>query len=392
MREVVIVSGVRTAVGKFGGSLTDIPAYELGALVIKEAVNRAGIKLEEVDEVIFGNVLTSGLGQNPARQSSMRAGIPKEVPAFTINKVCASGLKAVAVAAQTIKAGDNEIVVAGGQENMSAVPYGIPKARWGYRMGNGELIDLMIYDGLWEKFNNYHMGMTAENIAEKYGISRKEQDDFACESENKSEKAIKAGLFKEEIVPVIIPQKKGDPKVFDTDEFPTLGTTAEGLAKLKPAFKNGGTVTAGNASGINDGAAALVVMSKEKAEAMKKKPLATIVSYASAGVDPAYMGTGPIPAVKKALDKAGLSVKDIDYWELNEAFASQAICCIKELSIDPGKVNHNGGAISLGHPVGASGARILVTLLYQMKRIDAKLGVASLCIGGGLGHAFVVRK
>ena len=392
MREVVIVSGVRTAVGKFGGSLTDIPAYELGALVIKEAVNRAGIKLEEVDEVIFGNVLTSGLGQNPARQSSMRAGVPKEVPAFTINKVCASGLKAVAVAAQTIKAGDNEIVVAGGQENMSAVPYGIPKARWGYRMGNGELIDLMIYDGLWEKFNNYHMGMTAENIAEKYGISRKEQDDFACESENKSEKAIKAGLFKEEIVPVIIPQKKGDPKVFDTDEFPTLGTTAEGLAKLKPAFKNGGTVTAGNASGINDGAAALVVMSKEKAEAMKKKPLAAIVSYASAGVDPAYMGTGPIPAVKKALDKAGLSVKDIDYWELNEAFASQAICCVKELGIDPRKVNHNGGAISLGHPVGASGARILVTLLYQMKRIDAKLGVASLCIGGGLGHAFVVRR
>jgi len=392
MREVVIVSGVRTAVGKFGGSLTDIPAYELGALVIKEAVNRAGIKLEEVDEVIFGNVLTSGLGQNPARQSSMRAGVPKEVPAFTINKVCASGLKAVAVAAQTIKAGDNEIVVAGGQENMSAVPYGIPKARWGYRMGNGELIDLMIYDGLWEKFNNYHMGMTAENIAEKYGISRKEQDDFACESENKSEKAIKAGLFKEEIVPVIIPQKKGDPKVFDTDEFPTLGTTAEGLAKLKPAFKNGGTVTAGNASGINDGAAALVVMSKEKAEAMKKKPLAAIVSYASAGVDPAYMGTGPIPAVKKALDKAGLSVKDIDYWELNEAFASQAICCVKELGIDPRKVNHNGGAISLGHPVGASGARILVTLLYQMKRIDAKLGVASLCIGGGQGHAFVVRR
>jgi len=392
MQEVVIVSGVRTAVGKFGGSLTDIPAYELGALVIKEAVNRAGIKPEEVDEVIFGNVLTSGLGQNPARQASMRAGIPKEVPAFTINKVCASGLKAVAVAAQTIKAGDNDIVVAGGQENMSAVPYGIPKARWGYRMGNGELIDLMIYDGLWEKFNNYHMGMTAENIAEKYGISRKEQDDFACESENKSEKAIKSGLFKEEIVPVVIPQKKGEPKVFDTDEFPTLGTTAEGLAKLKPAFKNGGTVTAGNASGINDGAAALVVMSKEKADALKKKPIATIVSYASAGVDPAYMGTGPIPAVKKALDKAGLSVKNIDYWELNEAFASQAICCIKELGIDPGKVNHNGGAISLGHPVGASGARILVTLLYQMKRIDAKLGVASLCIGGGLGHAFVVRR
>lgn len=392
MREVVIVSGVRTPVGKFGGSLKDISAYELGALVIKEAINRAEIKPTEVDEVIFGNVLTSGLGQNPARQASMKAGIPKEVPAFTINKVCASGLRAVALAAQTIKAGDNEVVVAGGQENMSAVPYGIPKARWGYRMGNGELIDLMICDGLWEKFNDYHMGMTAENIAEKYGISRKEQDIFACESENRSEKAIKEGVFKEEIIPVTIPQKKGEPKIFDTDEFPTLGTTYEGLAKLKPAFKNGGTVTAGNASGINDGAAALVVMSKEKADALKKKPLATILSYASAGVDPSLMGTGPIPAVKKALDKAGLSVKDIDYWELNEAFASQAICCVKELGIDIKKVNHNGGAISLGHPIGASGARILVTLLYQMKRINAKLGVASLCIGGGQGHALVVRR
>jgi acetyl-CoA C-acetyltransferase len=392
MREVVIVSGVRTAVGRFGGSLIDIPAYDLGAIVIKEAVNRAGIKPEEVDEVIFGNVLTAGLGQNPARQSAMRAGIPKEVPAVTINKLCASGLKAVALAAQSIKAGDNEVVVAGGQENMSAVPYGIPKARWGYRMGNGELVDLMIYDGLWEKFNDYHMGMTAENISERYGISRQEQDTFACESENKAEKAIKEGLFKEEIIPVIIPQKKGEPKVFDTDEFPTLGTTKEGLSKLKPAFKEGGTVTAGNASGINDAAAALVVMSKEKADALKRRPLATVVSYASAGVDPAFMGTGPIPAVKKALDKAGLTVEEIDYWELNEAFASQAICCLKELKIDPKKVNHNGGAISLGHPIGASGARILITLLYQMKRIDAKLGVASLCIGGGLGHALVVRR
>jgi acetyl-CoA C-acetyltransferase len=392
MREVVIVSAVRTPVGRFGGALTDIPAYDLGALVIKEAINRAGVKPEEVDEVIFGNVLTSGLGQNPARQTSMKAGIPKEVPAFTINKLCASGLKAVSLAAQTIKAGDNDIVVAGGQENMSAVPYGIPKARWGYRMGNGELVDLMIYDGLWEKFNDYHMGLTAENIAERYEISRKEQDIFACESENKSEKAIKEGIFKEEIIPVTIPQKKGEPKVFDTDEFPTLGTTIEGLSKLKPAFKDGGTVTAGNASGINDGAAALVVMSKEKAEALKKKPLATIVSYASAGVDPAYMGTGPIPSVKKALDKAGLTVKDIDYWELNEAFASQAICCLKELDIDAKKVNHNGGAISLGHPIGASGARILVTLLYQMKKIGANLGVASLCIGGGQGHALVVRR
>jgi acetyl-CoA C-acetyltransferase len=250
----------------------------------------------------------------------------------------------------------------------------------------------MIYDGLWEKFNNYHMGMTAENIAEKYGITRKDQDVFACESENKSEKAIKEGIFKEEIIPVTIPQKKGEPKIFDTDEFPTLGTTIEGLTKLKPAFKNGGTVTAGNASGINDGAAALVVMSKEKADALNKKPMATIISYASAGVDPAFMGTGPIPAVKKALDKANLSVKDIDYWELNEAFASQAICCIKELGINPKKMNHNGGAVSLGHPIGASGARILVTLLYQMKRIDAKLGVATLCIGGGQGQALVVKR
>jgi len=392
MREVVIVSGVRTPVGRFGGCLTDIPAYELGAIVIREALRRAEIKPDEVDEVIFGNVLTTGLGQNPARQSSMLAGIPKEVPAFTVNKLCASGLKTVCLATQSIKAGDNEIVVAGGQENMSAVPYGVPKARWGYRMGNGELIDLMVYDGLWEKFNNYHMGMTAENIAERYGISRKEQDIFACESENKSERAIKGGMFKDEIYPVTVPQKKGEPKVFDTDEFPTLGTTVETLSKLKPAFKNDGTVTAGNASGINDGAAALVVMSKEKAEILKKKPLATIVSYASAGVDPAYMGTGPIPAVKKALDKAGLTVEDIDYWELNEAFASQAICCLRELNIDPQKVNHNGGAMSLGHPIGASGARILVTLLYQMKRIGATLGVASLCIGGGQGQAMVVRK
>lgn len=392
MREVVIVSGVRTPIGRFGGSLTEISAYDLGSLVIKEAIKRAGIKPEDVDEVIFGNVLTSGLGQNPARQAAMKAGIPKEVPAFTINKVCASGLKAVTLAAQTIKAGDNEIVVAGGQENMSAVPYAIPRARWGYRMGNGELVDLMIYDGIWEKFNNYHMGITAENIAEKYGISRREQDIYACQSENKAEKAIKEGLFKEEIIPVIVPQKKGDPKIFDTDEFPTLGTTIEGLSKLKPAFKDDGTVTAGNASGINDGAAALVIMSKEKANALNKEPLATIVSYASAGVDPAYMGTGPIPAVKKALAKAGLTVDDIDYWELNEAFASQAICCIKELGINPDKVNHNGGAISLGHPIGASGARILVTLLYQMKRINARLGVATLCIGGGLGHALVVKR
>jgi len=388
----VIVSAVRTAVGRFGGTLKDIPAYELGAVVIREAVRRADIRPEQVDEVIFGNVLTTGQGQNPARQAAMGAGIPKEVPAFTINKVCASGLKAVALAAQSIKAGDNHIVVAGGQENMSAVPYAVPGARWGTRMGNATLLDCMIYDGLWEKFNDYHMGITAENIAEKYGISREEQDRYAEQSENRAEKAIKAGIFKEEIVPVSVPQKKGDPILFDTDEFPTLGTTFEKLSKLKPAFKKDGTVTAGNASGINDSAAALVVMSEEKARELGKKPLGTIISYASGGVDPAFMGMGPIPAVKRALAKAGLKVEDIDYWELNEAFASQAIICIRELGIDPSKVNHHGGAISIGHPIGASGARILVTLLYEMKRINAKIGLATLCIGGGMGHALIVQR
>jgi acetyl-CoA C-acetyltransferase len=392
MRNVVIVSAARTPVGKFGGSLQDIPASELGALVIKEAVKRAGITPDQVDEVIFGNVLTAAQGQNPARLASMTAGIPKEVPAFTINKVCASGLKSVSLAAQTIKAGDNEVVVAGGQENMSLAPYAIPKARWGHRMGNGQLIDTMILDGIWEKFNDYHMGMTAENIAEKFKISREEQDIFSAGSEQKAEGAIKEGRFKEEIVPVEVPQRKGPPKIFDTDEYPTLGTTVETLSKLRPAFKGDGTVTAGNASGINDGAAALVVMSEDRARDLGKQPMAAILSYASAGVDPAYMGTGPIPAVKKALDKAGLSVEDINYWELNEAFASQSICCIKELGIDPEKINHNGGAIALGHPIGGSGARILVTLLYQMKRIGAELGVATLCIGGGQGHAVVLKR
>ncbi|MBN2108176.1 MAG: acetyl-CoA C-acetyltransferase [Deltaproteobacteria bacterium] len=393
MKKAVIVSAARTPVGKFGGSLKDIPAHQLGSIAIKEAIVRAGLKPEQIDEVIFGNVLTTAQGQNPARQASINAGIPKEVPAFTINKVCASGLKSVALAAQSIKAGDNEIVIAGGQENMSAAPYAIPAARWGARMNNAQLIDCMVYDGVWEKFNDYHMGMTAENIAEKYNISREEQDQFSLQSENKSEKAIKAGLFKDEIVPVTIPQRKGDPLIFDTDEYPTLGTTIEKLAKLSPAFKkNGGTVTAGNASGINDGAAAFVVMSEEKAKELGKTVMGTVISYASGGVDPAFMGMGPIPAVKKALEKAGLKVSDIDYWELNEAFASQAIICIKELGIDPAKVNHNGGAISIGHPIGASGARILTTLLYHMKRIDAKLGVASLCIGGGMGHALIIQR
>ena len=392
MKKAVIVSAVRTPVGKFNGALKDMPASDLGALVMKEAVKRAGISPDQIDEVIFGHVLTTAQGQNPARQAAMKAGIPKEVPAFTINKVCASGLKAVALAAQSIKAEDNEIVIAGGQENMSLTPYALPGARWGYRMNNGSLVDCMVYDGVWENFNDYHMGITAENIAEKFNISREEQDQFSAESENKAERAIKLGLFKDEIVPVEIPQKKGAPIVFDTDEYPTLGSTPETMAKLRPAFKNDGTVTAGNASGINDGAAALVVMSEEKAKALGKTPIATIVSYASGGVDPAFMGMGPIPAVKNVLKKAGLTIEDIDYWELNEAFASQAICCIKELGIDPARVNHNGGAISIGHPIGASGARILVTLLHQMKRINARLGIATLCIGGGMGHAFIVER
>ncbi|MCX5899043.1 MAG: acetyl-CoA C-acetyltransferase [Proteobacteria bacterium] len=392
MKKAVIVSAVRTPVGKFNGALKDMPASDLGALVMKEAVKRAGISPDQIDEVIFGHVLTTAQGQNPARQAAMKAGIPKEVPAFTINKVCASGLKAVALAAQSIKAEDNEIVIAGGQENMSLTPYALPGARWGYRMNNGSLVDCMVYDGVWEKFNDYHMGITAENIAEKFNISREEQDRFSAESENKAERAIKLGLFKDEIVPVEIPQKKGAPIVFDTDEYPTLGSTPETMAKLRPAFKKEGTVTAGNASGINDGAAALVVMSEEKAKALGKTPIATIVSYASGGVDPAFMGMGPIPAVKNVLKKAGLTIEDIDYWELNEAFASQAICCIKELGIDPARVNHNGGAISIGHPIGASGARILVTLLHQMKRINARRGLATLCIGGGMGHAFIVER
>jgi acetyl-CoA C-acetyltransferase len=392
MKKAVIVSATRTAVGKFGGSLKDIPAYDLGAIVIREAVRRADIDPAQVDEVIMGNVLTTALGQNPARQASMKAGIPKEVPAFTINKVCASGLKAVAIAAQSIKAGDNEIVIAGGQENMTATPYAIPSARWGARMNAAQMVDCMVYDGLWEKFNDYHMGNTAENIAEKYGISREEQDLYTVETENKAERAIKNGIFKDEIVPVPVPQRKGDPVMFDTDEFPSIGTTLEKIAKLAPAFKKGGTVTAANASGINDGAAAFVLMSEDKAREMGKATLGTVVSYASGGVDPAFMGMGPVPAIQKALAKAGLSINDIDYWELNEAFASQAIACIRELKIDPAKINHHGGAVSIGHPIGASGARILVTMLYEMKRAGAKLGCASLCIGGGQGHALIVQR
>ncbi len=392
MKKAVIVSAVRTPVGKFGGSLKGIPAVQLGSIAIKEAVKRAAINPDQVDEVVFGHVLTTAQGQNPARQASMMAGIPKEVPAFTINKVCASGLKSVALAAQSIKAEDNSIVIAGGQENMSATPYAMPAARWGARMNNTNLVDCMVYDGVWEKFNDYHMGITAENIAEKYSITREAQDKFTADSENKAEAAIKDGRFKDEIVSVEIPQRKGDPIIFDTDEYPSFGTTPESLAKLRPAFKKDGTVTAGNASGINDGAAAFVVMDEDKATELGKTPMGTVLSYASGGVDPAFMGMGPVPAIQKALDKAGLTVADIDYWELNEAFAAQAMGCIKELGIDMAKINNNGGAVSIGHPIGASGARILVTMLYHMQRIDAKLGVASLCIGGGMGHALIVQR
>ena len=392
MREVVIASAARTALGSFGGSLKDVPAVELGAIVIKEAIKRAGIKNEQVEEVVMGNVIQAGLGQNPARQATLKAGLPNEVPAMTINKVCGSGLRCVALAAQMIKAGDADIVVAGGMENMSAAPYVLNKARWGQRMGDGKLVDAMINDALWDAFNNYHMGVTAENIAKEWNLSREEQDAFAAASQQKAEAAIKAGKFKDEIVPVVIPQRKGEPKVFDTDEFPRFGTTTETLAKLKPAFIKDGTVTAGNASGINDGAAAFVVMSAEKAEELGIKPMAKIVSYGSKGLDPAIMGYGPFHATKKALEVAGLTVDDLDLIEANEAFAAQSLAVAKDLKFDMSKVNVNGGAIALGHPVGASGARILTTLLYEMEKRDAKKGLATLCIGGGMGTALVVER
>lgn len=392
MRDVVIVSAVRTALGSFGGSLKDVPTAELGAIVIKEAVKRAGIKPEMVEEVLMGNVIQAGLGQNVARQATIKAGLPNETSAMTINKVCGSGLRAVSLAAQMIKAGDTDIVVAGGMENMSRAPYLLDTARWGQRMGNGKMIDAMINDALWDAFNNYHMGVTAENIAKEWGITREEQDAFAVASQNKAEKAIKEGRFKDEIVPVTIPQRKGEPKIFDTDEFPRFGTTMESVSKLRPAFQKEGTVTAANASGINDGAAAFVVMSAEKAEELGIKPMAKILSYGSRGLDPAIMGYGPFHATKKALEKTGLEVKDIDLIEANEAFAAQSIAVAKDLGFDMSKVNVNGGAIALGHPVGASGARILVTLLYEMQKRDAKTGLATLCIGGGMGTALVVER
>jgi len=391
MTEVVIASAVRTAIGKFGGSLTPVTAQQLGAIVIKEALKRANVKPELVNEVIFGNVLQAGLGQNPARQAAIYAGLPNEVPAFTVNKVCGSGLKCVELAAQSILAGDNDIVVAGGMESMSNAPFVTSgKARWGLRMGDSTLTDVMIKDGLWDAFNQYHMGITSENVAEKFHVTREDQDEVSVRSQERAIAAIKSGAFKEEIVPVTIKTKKGE-KVFDTDEFPREGTTMEVLAKLRPAFKKGGTVTAGNASGLNDGAAALVVMSADKAKELGITPMAKIVSYASAGVDPAIMGIGPIPASRKALAKAGLEVKDMDLIEANEAFAAQFVEVGRELNFDPDKVNVNGGAVALGHPIGASGARILVTLLYALKHRDKKYGLATLCIGGGMGTATVVE-
>lgn len=392
MREVVIVSAVRTPIGTFGGSFKDVSAVSLGTIVAKEAMKRANIKPDMVDEVIFGNVLQAGLGQNVARQISIYSGIPVQVPSYTVNKVCGSGLKSVTLAAQSIMAGEGDIILAGGTENMSQAPYLLKKARWGQRMGDGVLEDYMIKDGLWDIFNDYHMGITAENLAEKYNLTREEQDKFALRSQQRAEEAIKSGRFKDEIVPVEVPQRKGDPLVVDTDEHPRFGSTIEGLAKLRPAFKKDGTVTAGNASGINDGAAALVLMAKEKAEELGLKPLATIKAYASAGVDPSIMGTGPIPATKKALEKARLTVEDLDLIEGNEAFAAQSLAVSKELKFDDEKLNVNGGAIALGHPIGASGARILVTLLYEMDKRDAKTGLATLCIGGGQGISIIVKR
>ncbi len=425
MAEVVIVSGVRTAIGNYGGALQDVSVVTLGSIVIKEALRRAGLRpkrdpevlsyapevfkdtglidLEKkyadwdgslpevrIDEVLMGNVLQAGQGQNTARQSAIYAGIPKEVTAYTVNKICASGMKAVALAAQSIRAGDAEVVIAGGMENMSAAPYYFPKARWGARMFNAEVVDGMVHDGLWEIFYNYHMGLTSENIAEKYGITREEQDEFALMSNQRALAAIKDGIFKKEIVPVEVKQKK-EVIPFDTDEHPRE-TSVERLARLSPAFKADGSVTAGNASGITDAAAALVIMSAAKAKELGLKPMAAIRSYASGGVDPAFMGLGAVPATRKALKLAGLGLKDIDLVELNEAFASQAIGVIRELGLDLDKVNPHGGGISLGHPIGCTGARIIVTLIYEMIRRDLQFGLATLCIGGGQGMAVIIEK
>lgn len=392
MREVVIVSGVRTPIGNFGGALKDVSAAKLGEIVIKEALLRAKLSPDQVNEVFMGCILQAGAGQGVARQASVNAGIPVEVPATTINMLCGSGLRAVSLAVQTILTGDNEVVVAGGTESMSQAPYLLPKARWGLRMGDDKVVDSMVLDALTDAFNHYHMGITAENLVEKYKLTREEQDTFAVSSQNKAEKAMLEGRFKDEIVPVEIPQRKGDPVIFDQDEFPKAGMTADKLAKLRPAFKKDGSVTAGNASGINDGAAALVIMSKEKADELGLTPMATILSYGSAGVDPSIMGIGPVGATQKALAKAGLTIDDMDLIEANEAFAAQALSVGKELKWNNEIVNVNGGAIALGHPVGASGARILITLLYEMAKRDVTHGLATLCIGGGMGTSLVVKR
>jgi len=392
MRQAVVADAARTAIGKFGGMLRDVPATQLGTIVVEAALERCGVPPADVDEVILGNVLQAGLGQNPARQAAIGAGVPAEVPSFTVNKVCGSGLKAVALAAQAVAAGDADIVVAGGTENMSAAPFLVPKARWGYRMGDGALVDSMVRDGLWEIFNDYHMGVTAETLATDFGISRQQQDAFAAESQAKTAAAMSGGAFADEIVPVLVPQRKGEPVAFEHDEHPRPDTTAEALAKLKPAFRKNGTVTAGNASGINDAAAALVVLSADEASRRGVKPLAEVVAYASAGVDPARMGLGPVGAVRKALERAGLALGDIDLVELNEAFAAQSLAVIRQLGLDPQRLNVHGGAIALGHPIGASGARILVTLLHAMRQRDVRLGLATLCIGGGQGMAMIVQR
>ena len=391
-RDPVIIGSVRTAIGTFGGALKDVPAVELGGLVIAEACRRAGVEFGAVDEVIMGNILQAGLGQNPARQAALRAGLPESVPAETINKVCGSGLKAVIHAAQAIETGDADVVVAGGMESMSQAPYVLPGARWGQRMGDGTLVDVMIKDGLWCAMNDYHMGVTAENLARKYEIGREEQDRFALESQRRAAAAQERGDFDAEIVTVEIPRRKGDPVTFNRDEHVRADASAEGLAKLRPAFDREGSVTAGNASGINDGAAALVVASAARARELGVEPLARLASRGMAGVDPKLMGIGPVPAVRKALERLGRSVDDVDGWELNEAFAVQSLAVLRELEIVPQKVNVRGGAIALGHPIGASGARILVTLLSVMKEKGHQTGVAGLCIGGGQGVAVVVER
>ena len=392
MTEVVIVSARRSPIGSFGGAFKNVSAVDLATQVVKESIKDINLDPNEINEVILGNVLSAGLGQNVARQIAIKSGIPKEVPAFTVNKVCGSGLKTVALAAQSILAGDNEVVIAGGTESMSQAPYVLNDQRWGKRMGDGQIVDTVLKDGLVDAFDDIHMGVTAENVAEKFELTREMEDELAVSSQNRAEAAIKAGRFKDEIVPIAVPQRKGDPVMVDTDEFPRFGSTMDSLGKLRPAFAKDGSVTAGNSSGINDGAAILILMTKEKAEALGLTPLASIVAYASGGVDPKIMGTGPIPATRRVLAKADMSLDDIELIEANEAFAAQALSVIKELELDTDIVNVNGGSIALGHPIGASGARITVTLLHEMVKRDSKTGLATLCIGGGQGIALIVKR